>query len=174
MMRSWANTASAYWAVVQQFYDQGHSVRDCIRAFGFSSASWHQAVKRGLVTPRPAFRPAAEVFQANTHRHRGRLKDRLLRMGIKTNTCDRCGLTEWRDQPITMALHHVNGDRLDNRIENLELWSRWQPSGQRVRDKVEFALDILNRYLPEALAGQVPLIAETVVPPSGFEPPLPP
>ena len=72
------------------------------------------------------------------------------------------------------SVHHRNGDRLDNRIENLELWSRWQPSGQRVQDKVEFAIELLQRYLPEVLAGQLPLIAVPAVPPSGFEPPLPP
>ena len=71
------------------------------------------------------------------------------------------------------SVHHRNGDRLDNRIENLELWSRWQPSGQRVQDKLEFAIELLLRYLPEALVGQLPLIP-VAVPPSGFEPPLPP
>ncbi len=35
-------------------------------------------------------------------------------------------------------VHHKNGDRLDNRPENLELWLRRQPSGQRVEDLVEF------------------------------------
>jgi hypothetical protein len=71
------------------------------------------------------------------------------------------------------SVHHRNGDRLDNRVENLELWSRWQPSGQRVTDKLAFAIELLERYLPQALAGQLPLTME-VVPPSGFEPPLPP
>jgi hypothetical protein len=33
-------------------------------------------------------------------------------------------------------VHHVNGDRSDNRAENLELWSKNQPAGQRVEDKV--------------------------------------
>jgi DNA-binding NarL/FixJ family response regulator len=28
------------WEEVQTYYDEGHSVRECIRAFGFSSASW--------------------------------------------------------------------------------------------------------------------------------------
>jgi hypothetical protein len=48
-------------------------------------------------------------------------------------------------------VHHINGDRKDNRIENLELWSEMQPSGQRVEDKVQYALEILRAYAPEHL-----------------------
>jgi 5-methylcytosine-specific restriction endonuclease McrA len=76
---------------------------------------------RGLVTARPAFKPDEEVFARNTHRNRGHLKERLLQAGLKDGTCERCGIAEWRDQAISLALHHINGDRLDNRIENLEL-----------------------------------------------------
>jgi hypothetical protein len=43
-------------------------------------------------------------------------------------------------------VHHINGNRLDNRLENLELWSVYQPQGQRVIDKVKWALEIIEQY----------------------------
>lgn len=43
-------------------------------------------------------------------------------------------------------VHHINGERGDNRLENLELWSTSQPSGQRVKDKIEWCKKFLKEY----------------------------
>lgn len=48
-------------------------------------------------------------------------------------------------------VHHRNGQRADNRLENLELWSTSQPSGQRVQDKLCWAIEIVKLYAPEVL-----------------------
>lgn len=48
-------------------------------------------------------------------------------------------------------VHHRNGDRSDNREINIELWNTSQPSGQRVTDKVRWALELIEQY-PDVVA----------------------
>ena len=43
-------------------------------------------------------------------------------------------------------VHHIDGDKTNNDIQNLELWVKMQPSGQRVSDLIEFAKRILEKY----------------------------
>jgi hypothetical protein len=64
------------------------------------------------------------------------------------------------------SVHHKNGQKSDNRPDNLELWSKSQPAGQRVEDKVSWAIELLLLYAPEKLRPS--MLASEHVPYDGF------
>jgi DNA-binding CsgD family transcriptional regulator len=107
------------WAAIQESYDSGLSARGCRELYGFSAWAWSDAVRRGAITPRPRAMPIEQLLGAP--RNRNHVKQRLLELGLKQNACEVCGATEWRGQPLSLALHHVNGRGQDNRLENLQL-----------------------------------------------------
>ncbi|BDH62132.1 hypothetical protein MTP04_22620 [Lysinibacillus sp. PLM2] len=57
-------------------------------------------------------------------------------------------MSEYLGRPLLKGenVHHINGNRSDNRLENLELWTTNQPSGQRVKDKIAWAKEFLKLY----------------------------
>jgi 5-methylcytosine-specific restriction endonuclease McrA len=109
------------WDEIQRYYNEGRTVRQCSAHFGFSKQTWHGAVLRGAVRPRPRAMPLPDLLARGRARGRYNIKLRLIGAGLKDGSCEDCGLTEWRGRPLSMALHHVNGDGRDNRLENLRL-----------------------------------------------------
>lgn len=54
-------------------------------------------------------------------RNRSHIKGRLVQLGLLEDACAECGATTWLGQPLSLHLHHVNGDPHDNRLENLQI-----------------------------------------------------
>jgi DNA-binding CsgD family transcriptional regulator len=108
------------WEAIQAAHDSGLSARECCAQFGCSRSAWSDAVKRGKLRARSNLIPIEELLTTGRRTNRAHLRKRLLKAGLKEESCERCNLTEWRGQPLRVTLHHINGDGYDNRLENLE------------------------------------------------------
>jgi hypothetical protein len=81
-----------------------------------------QAWLRGKKNPTIRQRALDEILvQESTYVSTTHLRQRLLAEGIFEHRCLSCGLAEWLERPIPLEIDHINGDRRDNRLENLRL-----------------------------------------------------
>jgi len=69
----------------------------------------------------PSGAPLSEILVKNNPRNSSNLRKRLISEGVFSLVCSNCDLTHWLEQPISLELDHINGDRNDQRIENLRL-----------------------------------------------------
>lgn len=92
----------------------------------FTGQGWTKGQTRDQNTSieKAAFRletPWKKVFCRNSN-YKGSnqyLLKKLRRAGKKSYYCEECGIDKWRNKPITLQLHHKNGDNIDNRVVNL-------------------------------------------------------
>lgn len=89
-----------------------------------TSAMKGQAWARGLKAPSPpsyTYQLDEILVKDSRYLNNVTLKKRLLRADLLVEVCYVCGLREWRGQTAPLRLDHINGDRRDNRLENLRM-----------------------------------------------------
>lgn len=50
-----------------------------------------------------------------------KLRKKLIEDNIKKNECELCGISEWRNQKLTLELHHMDGNKFNNNLNNLQI-----------------------------------------------------
>lgn len=84
----------------------------------FTGMTWNKGM-RGIGVPRIQL---SDILKKNTDFQSFKLKKRLYSAGIKKQKCEDCGWSKiTKDGRIPLELDHINGDRHDNRIENLRI-----------------------------------------------------
>lgn len=84
----------------------------------FNEQGWR---KNNTYSEKTARIPLEELLKENTNFKSDTLKRRLVKEGIKEWKCEKCGITNWMGEDLTLELHHINGNHFDNRLENLQM-----------------------------------------------------
>ncbi len=96
-------------------------LRKAIERLGIDTSHMRgQGWSRGTTRPGRK-RPLEELLVRGRLVTSNDLRRRLIEEGLKEHRCEACARTEWEGEPIPLELDHINGDRRDNRLENLRL-----------------------------------------------------
>lgn len=80
-----------------------------------------QQAKKGQYKGGNEYIPASYYIENNFPIPSHRLKEKIIRDGLKQDCCEKCGVSEWMGVKLPLELHHKDGNHFNNQLENLEI-----------------------------------------------------
>ena len=118
-----------------QIVQESNSYSDCLRALGLGTrgGSSTDILKRRIAELNCSTEHFGKQLQSATAKYSleeilvenssyaniSRLKQRLVNEGKMEYKCQKCGISEWLGNPLTLQLDHINGVNNDHRLTNL-------------------------------------------------------
>lgn len=65
----------------------------------------------------------SDIIEKGKHPHYQsyKLKNRLIREGVKKNVCEICKCSSWQGKHLNLELHHADGNRQNHKLSNLQM-----------------------------------------------------
>lgn len=118
-----------------QIVQESNSYSDCLRALGLGTrgGSSTDILKRRIAELNCSTEHFGKQLQSvsakysleeilvenSSYTNISRLKQRLVNEGKMEYKCQKCGISEWLGNPLTLQLDHINGVNNDHRLTNL-------------------------------------------------------
>lgn len=118
-----------------QIVQESNSYSDCLRALGLGTrgGSSTDILKRRIAELNCSTEHFGKQLQSvsakysleeilvenSSYANISRLKQRLVNEGKMEYKCQKCGISEWLGNPLTLQLDHINGVNNDHRLTNL-------------------------------------------------------
>ena len=97
-------------------------IRQRVKALGLDTTHFSRHNRRAVLGHAGKGRPLTYWMQSPRKIHARSFKARLIREGMLENRCTECGQdSTWNGKHLVMQLDHIDGDRLNNLLNNLRL-----------------------------------------------------
>lgn len=105
--------------ISQQLHCKQSTLNDYLKKMGIEYAG--QQSKKGQQKGPNVYRPASYYFDNQHSITSFRLKEKIIKDGLKENKCEICGCSIWQGKQLPLELHHKDNNHHNNSFDNLQI-----------------------------------------------------
>ena len=118
-IREWIGDNKSKAFIARQFGCKQETLNKHLSAMGIEYAGNRSG--KGTTKPSSIKMSLEEYLAKSKDIQTNKIRKKILEEGIKPHKCEHCQNTEWLGQPIPLEVHHKDGNKNNNILDNLEL-----------------------------------------------------